>query len=1021
MIHRLLWCMLLACLASAALSDPLPRPPEFRHITVADGLSHSQVASVCQDIYGFIWIGTRSGLNRYDGYQCTVFKHRNEDSTSISGDFILALLPTRDGRLWIGTQNRGLNVYDPSTGAFHHLTGRSREALLTVPVLFEDRSGTLWAGTTEGLFIVQRSGSGFSVRPVSDSSTSPPSRFPAVRALLETADGALWVGTENGVRRLAPEGRKRWRFISLPHAPGDPASLSVGVVHTLTADPQGGVWAGSRGGGVRRLDPTGRVNTFLPDAKERTMFTDGAGTVWLGTLDEGVFAITGDPGHPEIINIRHDPNSGEGPAANEISCITADRSGRLWFGTVGGGISYIDPNGRKFLHRRHMPYVEGTLSADLVKAMGVDPAGDLWVGTQGGGLDRFPGAGDRCQHHDTGGEEEKDNLLTALVCRKNGEVWATYTFGGIVRIIPGRKHPQRFIHDPRDTTGLTGINVVRAMFEDSRGTLWIATHGFGVLRFDDRTGTFSRYAMAGRGRLRSNHVWSITEDLHGAVWFGLWHEGLERLDPATDSIMHVPSRTDDPAALSDDPILSLFADREGRIWSATAGGGVQWYDPVTGRVTHVDERHGFPDNMVYGILEGRQGDLWMSTGKGIVRYAPATGAARLFGPADGIQSTEFTAGACCRNASGWLGFGGINGFNWFHPDSIALNTTPPPVVLTGLRVFDTERPLSPLPSADGPLVLRRDENFFSVEFAALDYTSPGENQYMYTLEGFDRDWVHAGRSHRATYTNVGPGDYVFRVKAANNDGVWNETGVSLAVTILPAFWETWWFRLLAALALATIGVALYRYRVNRLLAVHQTRERIARDLHDDISATLSGIVYFSGAVEADKANALSERSSHFLTQIRRSSSEVLEMLHDIIWSIHPDGDALESILTKCRRFAADLCESRSINHEIHIPDTVAARRIDPERRRDFWLLYKEMVTNAVRHSGCSRLEVRLTMGTDAVVGLVVTDDGSGFDTAHPGRESGLRNIRTRAAALHGDLHLSSSPGRGTRWDFSCRL
>lgn len=281
--------------------------------------------------------------------------------------------------------------------------------------------------------------------------------------------------------------------------------------------------------------------------------------------------------------------------------------------------------------------------------------------------------------------------------------------------------------------------------------------------------------------------------------------------------------------------------------------------------------------------------------------------------------------------------------------------------------------------------------------------------------------MHAGRSHRATYTNVGPGDYVFRVKAANNDGVWNETGVSLAVTILPAFWETWWFRLLAALALATIGVALYRYRVNRLLAVHQTRERIARDLHDDISATLSGIVYFSGAVEADKANALSERSSHFLTQIRRSSSEVLEMLHDIIWSIHPDGDALESILTKCRRFAADLCESRSINHEIHIPDTVAARRIDPERRRDFWLLYKEMVTNAVRHSGCSRLEVRLTMGTDAVVGLVVTDDGSGFDTAHPGRESGLRNIRTRAAALHGDLHLSSSPGRGTRWDFSCRL
>jgi signal transduction histidine kinase len=516
--------------------------------------------------------------------------------------------------------------------------------------------------------------------------------------------------------------------------------------------------------------------------------------------------------------------------------------------------------------------------------------------------------------------------------------------------------------------------------------------------------------------LRSNHVWCITEDRDGMIWFGLRTNGLDRLDPATDAVTHFPPGRGD-STLSDDPALALLAASDGSIWAATAGGGLQRLDPRRRRVTRYDESRGFPENMVYGVLEDGHHDLWLSTGKGIVRFSPPTGQARLFGLADGIQSTEFTAGTCCKTSDGWMGFGGINGFNWFHPDSIAFNTAPPPVALTSFRVFDAERPVAPVPHPATPLVLRRDENFFSVEFAALDYTSPGENQYAYVLEGFDRDWVHAGRSHRATYTNVGPGEYLFRIQAANNDGVWNTAGVSLTVVILPAFWETWWFRLLVVIAIGSLTVLLYRYRINRLLAVHRTRERIARDLHDDVSAILSGIVYFSSAVEMDRGNALSDRSSHFLTQIRRSSAEVLELLHDIIWSIHPDGDSLESILTKCRRFAADLCESRGITHDIMVSDSGPERRVDPEKRRDLWLMYKEMVTNAVRHSACTALQVRLNAGPEGEIALIVADNGTGFDTAQPGRESGLRNIRARATALRGDLHLVSTPGTGTRWEF----
>jgi ligand-binding sensor domain-containing protein/signal transduction histidine kinase len=1003
------------------LSVAQVRPPEFRHLTVADGLSHSQVGAICQDQQGFIWIGTRSGLNRYDGYRCEVFKHRPDDATSLSGDFVLSLLAARDGRIWIGTQNRGLNVFDPSASSFSRAHSGSPGATTTVPALLEDRTGTLWAGTTDGLFIVERTANTFTFRLVLDSASTPPASFGVVRALLETPDGSIWIGSENGICRLPRETRQRFRFVSYPRSADDPLSPSVGVVHALSCDRSGGVWVGSRSGGVRRIDPSGRIARFLPDAQERSMLTDRRGTLWLGTLDEGLFRISGDPERPVIENYRHDPNTGAGPGANEISCITEDRSGRVWLGTVGGGVSFIDPLGKKFLHVRHVPYSDSTLSANLVKAMDVDPHGGLWVGTQGGGLDVFPRGKYRCVHIPTSGKEERDNLVTALVCRRNGEIWTAYSFGGIVRMFAGRKQHMHYVHTPGDTTGLTGINVVRDMFEDTHGTLWIATHGFGVLRFDDATGTFSRYSTRDRGRLASNHIWCITADTAGNLWFGLWHGGLDRLDPATDTVTHFPARSGDTTAMTDEPNVALCAGDDGAIWIATSGSGLERLDPASRRVTHFDEQHGFPDNMVYGILKDRHADLWLSTGKGIVRFTPATGVTKVFDKYDGVQSTEFSAGACCLSPDGSMGFGGINGFNWFRPDSIEFNTVPPSVVLTGFRVFDAEREFPHVPSASSRLVLRRDENFFSLEFAALDYSAPGENQYAYRLEGFDRAWVHAGRSRRATYTNVGPGDYLFRVKASNNDGVWNEEGVALAVTILPGFWETWWFRVLVVMAFVGMGIVAYRSHINRLLAVHRTRERIARDLHDDVSAILSGIVYFSGAVETDGANRLTDKSSHFLSLIHRSSTEVLELLHDIIWSIHPEGDSLESIVTKCRRFASDLCESQTIMHDIRMPVVLPAQPVDPERRKNFWLLYKEIVANAVRHADCSLLQIHLTVEPEGRIHLMVSDNGKGFDPAHPARESGLRNIRTRTASLSGEIRLTSAPGQGTRWDLVCVL
>ena len=393
----------------------------------------------------------------------------------------------------------------------------------------------------------------------------------------------------------------------------------------------------------------------------------------------------------------------------------------------------------------------------------------------------------------------------------------------------------------------------------------------------------------------------------------------------------------------------------------------------------------------------------------------------MFDVPDGVQSEEFSQGVCCETPDGWMAFGGINGFNWFHPDSVVVNSVPPPVVLTRFLVFDRELRIPQAVSPATRIVLERGQNFFSFEFAALDYAAATNSQYAYRLEGFDEQWIQNGHRRLARYTNVGPGTYTFHVKASNNDGFWNEEGVAVTITILPGYWETWWFRFLAALGVASLFVGIYRYRVNRLLAVQRTRERIARDLHDDVSAILSGISYFSSAVKGDQGNMLTGRSAHFVSLITKSSAEVLELLHDIIWSIHPDGDRVENIAAKCRRFASDLCESRSIRHAITIADVFPSHPVDPEKRKNLWLLYKELVVNAVRHAECTELRVTLEVSNAGMVHLLVADNGKGFDPQSLARENGLRNIRQRARALAGELTLRTAPGNGTQWSLTCPL
>ena len=1015
--------LLIPCLALSTAARTQECQIEFRHFSVTDGLSHSQVNAIVQDRQGFLWFGTRAGLNRYDGYQCKIFRHDPDDSTSLSGDFILALCVTNDGLLWIGTQGRGATRYDPVTGSLTQIRFPGRALQPSVVAFYEDPDGTLWAGTSLGLCRVMRDGIRPALQLLADPDVDGPSNgWNNIRSITAGPDGTLWLGTEAGVKSLAKDDQAAGRFRRHVR-PGAP--VRDGIVNAVVRDSLGRVWIGTRRGSVRRLTPTAaNAEEILANVQVRALSVDRAGNVWAGTIDRGLFRITVDAlGKTRICNFIHEPDHPGSLGANEVGCIFEDRTGKVWVGTNGAGVSIDDPIGRKFLHYRHVPNDPNSLAENLVRGLAEDPRGNLWVATFGGGLNVLPRGTEHFRRVRISQGQPRDRQVTSILARRNGEVWAGLAFSGLLRIAPDGLHQRRYRRSPGERIGMAGINVIRTLYEDRSGDVWIGTHGFGLIRYVSSPERFNRYSIRPRDTtsLSSNHVWTLFEDSKGFLWAGTWNRGLNRLDPARGTITQFVHRRGDSTSISDYPVLCIAEDHDGRLWIGSAGGGLQMLAPPYRTFVRFTAGRGFIDNMVYGILVDRTNALWVSTSKGLAKFDPSSGNVRVFDENDGVQSKEFVQGAHCMGKDGTMYFGGINGFNAFHPDSIVLNPAPPPVVITRFAVFDREIRLPRSITATSDITLERDQNFFSFEFTALDYTAPAKNRYAYRLEGFDRDWVDAGTRRLATYTNVGPGQYLFRVRGSNNDGIWNTGGAALTVTVLPAVWETWWFRLAAAVVVAALLYALYAYRVNKILAVERTRERIARDLHDEISATLSGISFFSKAINTDPHNRLSGQSAHFMSLIHQSSTEILELLHDIIWSINPQGDHFDNIVAKFRRYASDLCESRSIRHEIVVPEPVPNRTVDTERRKNFWLLYKEMVTNAVRHADCSELRIRLAVESNGMVRLDLADNGRGFDPAAHSAQHGLKNIRARADLLAGELALHSAPGKGTTWEFACRL
>ncbi len=1018
-----------------------PADLKLDHISPEQGLSQSTIYAIVQDSQGFMWFGTQDGLNRFDGYSISVFKHDASDSNSIADNSIWSLLNDRDGNLWIGTMRGGLERYDLAQNKFFHYPHRDGDQTSVsennVISLFQDSNGEMWLGTlNKGLNRYNKSTGTFSrysfeeLNPYSLSNNT-------IWSITEDRNKNLWVATWSGLCRLQlpPNGEelKSPHFISYHHNPTIAGSLSNENIQTLYMDRYGTLWVGTWGGGLDRYnETTNSFSHFVHDAKNPkslssnlilSIHEDSKGMLWIGTGDAGLNAfnrITNT--FTRYKSVPQNPNS----LNNDIiSKLYEDDSGILWIGTGAGGVNIYDWRKNRFTHYYDDLNNPNDMNGNDVWAILEDKDGELWVGTYGNGLNHFSRSRKEIRtyaHNPRDNHSLSNNNVLALCEAFDGSIWMGTEGGGLDRFDKSSKAFVSFRHDPNIPNSLS-FDEITALCEDRNGDMWIGNKGGGIDRLRKRTSTFIHYRADEKdpAALAGTSVMVIYEDRRGIIWIGSLGGGVHRYIPGTNSFKRYEASTRQSSTLNNNTVLSIYEDTSGILWMGTYGGGLNRFDPTTESFTHFTEQDGLSNNVVYGILPDKAGNLWLSTNKGISRFNPANNQFRNYDLKDGLQGNEFNQGSYCASRNGELFFGGINGINAFFPDSIGENNFIPPVHLTNFKVFDKVVPISHMLATAKQIELSYAENFFSFEFVALNYTSPEKNRYAYMLEGLDRSWNSApSRRRYASYTNLDPGHYVLRVRGSNNDGIWNEQGMSVGITITPPYWKTWWFRVLATVVIAAILFLLYRYRVNKLLEIERIRSSIAVDLHDDIGSTLTEIALFSdvGLRELHaKTNGRPEKANipkieSLLQEIGTTSRGLVDAMNDIVWAVDPKNDSFEFLLLRMKTHAGRMLEAKGINYEIDIPEELSELHLPLSFRRRFYLIFKEAINNVIRHAQSTKVLLTIRREGQSLI-MTIVDDGKGFNADLARDGNGLGNMKKRAGTLDGDLTIMSQQGKGT--------
>lgn len=987
----------------------------FRNLNTANGLSHNKVNCILQDRRGFLWIGTDDGLNRYDGNKFLVFRTGN-GKASISGNIITDLHEDSSGVLWIGSADGGLCRYDyrlPPDDQFRRF------------------------------------------RYVTKDTTMIPGDL--INAIMEDRGGFLWIATSGkGVLRF---NKKTEQFL-------EPVRTRPRTNLSLEMDSEGRIWVGRQGGGIMKIEPRSmryeedmryaNVYAKLPHMNVAALFHDSRQNMWIGSWDKVLYKIHVPTGEEEVMKKTPDPFSFSG---GDALCFAEDTRHNIWIGGKANGLHIYDPVNNSFHNYRHDPAREGTLPHNQVNSIYIDRSGLVWVGTNRGlsvhdpAQQQFrqtflppypgqlPGVNDFLRLSDgrlliasanglyvqtPGGSISHHRLhisgqspeLTRLHMDAQGVIYA----GTNVSLykLDAERYTLSLIPNTQQDTVMGKIIESRivSMLDDTidgQRVLLASPYGHYMAYYDfSRSAWVTRKdsvrAIISRFNLKDNLIRKFFRARDGTVWIATTKMGLGRWSRKPFSrITYFTNIPGDPRSISNNNVSDIAEDFRGNLWISTYGGGLHYFNTSNRQFTPIE---GSP-NLLEGLQMDKLGNVWMIANGNVHKYDPHRGTFSSFELPD-LEKTGGVRGHIRKDVTGKMYLGGDNYFIAFHPDSIREINAQPQVYLTDFRIFNTSH--SHLLSQK-EIVLDYNQNFFTLEFSAPGYQAGFPVQYAHKLDGVDADWVEDGTGSVVPYTNLDGGIYTFHVRATVKPGVWGEQVSTIRIRIIPPFWKTPLFYIICVVIAGLVIYGIYRYRINELLKRQAIRNKIAQDLHDNVGSTLSSISVYSQVAKIYKQQDKSDALQETLEKISSTSGEMISEMNDIVWAINPRNDNMQTILQRMESYARPLLTAQEIRLHFDYEPGIESMHLEMTKRKNFYLIFKEAVNNAMKYSGCRNLHVTIRR-QQHLLRLEVQDDGNGFDIRQAGQTSslsgnGLRNMELRTKEMKGKLNIVSMPGEGT--------
>lgn len=998
---------------------------QFRNIGIESGLSQSAIITMMQDRDGFMWIGTWDGLNMYDGYKYLAYRKQPGDTNSLYDNSILSVIEDKTGNIWVGTSMGGFVSINKWTGKIRRIVNRWRTVTSKDEsgfyTLIADGRNCIWAFSN--FYCVRLQLADYKI----DVFHYPPGSLGG-RAIKDTK-GRIWVLFANEVMQLNPIDGTLTSVISIPGAAaGKKNDQNLTCMFETGSDE---FLLGTSHKGIYKYNySSNHISQYLSynsagRQSVNKIFKDSKQNLWIGT-GNGLLVAFHQPDDTAMIfnHYCNKPSDPKSLTSNNVYTFYEDRSGIVWIGTDYGISQYV-PERKNFSIIPFDGNSKFPLPGALVFSVLQENAGHFWVGTTKG-LIRYQNS-NRAQNRvfTTKNSGLNDSVIGYLFKDSKNRLWIGSGNG---------LHTYNY-----ETAAISKINItiekkadnarllIFSISEDSQGTLWLGT-ALGLIAYFPESGKSTVYLTGMEKECVgfSRVLYALPDGKQ--IWCGTDGAGLVRFFPASGEYEVYNTSRKSGATLSTDKIFYILKDSS-TYYIANGGGGIDImrFQKDGAHLSNISTKTGLLNNFIYGMLKDKQGNLWISSNGGLSKYNPLSGKIHNYTTADGLPSNECMQNGFFLNSGGQMYFSTIKGIVSFYPEKVGLNIVPPDIALTGFSIFN-ESHKSKL--NDTVIYIDYNQNMFSFSFASLCFDNTRKNEFAYMLEGFLNKWTFTGNRNEAFFTNIDPGEYVFRVTGTNNDGIWSTKGAHIRIIIVPPFYATTWFRLLAAFSGTLLVISIIVFFVNRkyrqqirrierkneLLRERQfVRDQVARDLHDDLSSTVSSVGLFLESAK-QKIKGVNTEVDAYLTKSGELLNEAEESISDIVWYVSPKNDTLHSLMTRIRILNAELCATGGLSGLTNIESDADLNKIElnEDVRRALYLIFKEAVKNTTRYARAKTFTIDFKLN-NGMLAVSFKDDGVGTDLGEKKDRrggNGLGNIRKRAEEIGAYLSFASSPGHG---------